>query len=258
MHRLLFALLVIFAGFAAGPAAAQATRTWVSGVGDDVNPCSRTAPCKTFAGAISKTAAGGEINAMDHGAFGGVTIVKSITIRAVGVEAGVLATASNGIVINAASTDTITIEGLDIFGAGSGLNGIRILSAGNVIVNDTRIHGFNSASGAGIFVSPSAAFVTRVQVSDSDISNNRTGISANAGLGTVRLTLDRSIVSHSLDKAVVANGAACRVVLNGNTITHNATALSAIGSAQLLSTGNNNVSLNINSNGAPTGASPLM
>ena len=36
-------------------AQAQATRTWVSGVGDDVNPCSRTAPCKTFAGAISKT-----------------------------------------------------------------------------------------------------------------------------------------------------------------------------------------------------------
>src|SRR5216684_8686022 len=59
---------------------AQATRTWVSGVGDDANPCSRTAPCKTFAGAISKTAKGGEIDALDPGGFGAVTITKSITI----------------------------------------------------------------------------------------------------------------------------------------------------------------------------------
>ena len=65
----------------AAPANAQATRTWISGVGDDANPCSRTAPCKTFAGAISKTAAGGEIDCLDPGGFGTVTITKSITIR---------------------------------------------------------------------------------------------------------------------------------------------------------------------------------
>jgi hypothetical protein len=73
-----------------GAAQAQATRTWVSGVGDDANPCSRTAPCKTFAGAISKTAAKGEINVIDPGGFGGVTITKSLTISAVGNTAGVL------------------------------------------------------------------------------------------------------------------------------------------------------------------------
>ncbi len=72
----------------AAPAQAQATRTWVSGVGDDVNPCSRTAPCKTFAGAISKTATGGEINVLDHGGYGAVTITKSISIIAVGFVAG--------------------------------------------------------------------------------------------------------------------------------------------------------------------------
>ena len=76
-------LLVLLAAFAAGelfsvePASAQAIRTWVSGVGDDVNPCSRTAPCKTFAGAISKTAAGGEINCLDSAGYGAVTITKS-------------------------------------------------------------------------------------------------------------------------------------------------------------------------------------
>src|SRR5262249_31331741 len=85
----------------AAPANAQATRTWVSGVGDDANPCSRTAPCKTFAGAISKTAPSGEINVLDPGGFGGVTITKSITISAVGFEAGVLVSGPNGILFPA-------------------------------------------------------------------------------------------------------------------------------------------------------------
>src|SRR5262245_36182877 len=82
------------------PAQAQATRTWVSGVGDDANPCSRTAPCKTFAGAISKTATGGEINVLDPGGFGGVTITKAISIIADHVEAGVLVSGTNGIIVN--------------------------------------------------------------------------------------------------------------------------------------------------------------
>src|ERR1700740_1451200 len=99
------ALLAIAAGFltpllATAPASAQATRTWVSGVGDDVNPCSRTAPCKTFPGAISKTAAGGEINCLDPGGFGAVTIVKSITIDCTETLAGILVAGTNGVTIN--------------------------------------------------------------------------------------------------------------------------------------------------------------
>ena len=103
---------------ASAPAHAQATRTWVSGVGDDANPCSRTAPCKTFAGAISKTAPAGEINVLDPGGFGAVTITKSITIRADHVEAGVLVSGTNGIIVNAGATDTVVLEGLDIEGLG--------------------------------------------------------------------------------------------------------------------------------------------
>src|ERR1700692_3678609 len=98
------------------PANAQATRTWVSGVGDDANPCSRTAPCKTFAGAISKTAAPGEINCLDPGGFGALTITKSIAIKCVGVEAGVLVSGTNGFNISAAATDVVYIEGLDLAG----------------------------------------------------------------------------------------------------------------------------------------------
>src|ERR1700710_466334 len=90
------ALLTIATGFlapllATAPAHAQATRTWVSGVGDDVNPCSRTAPCKTFAGAISKTAIAGEINCLDPGGFGTITITKSMTLNCTGTLGSILA-----------------------------------------------------------------------------------------------------------------------------------------------------------------------
>src|SRR5579871_3029423 len=101
----------------AGLAGAQASRTWVSGVGDDANPCSRTAPCKTFAGAIAKTAALGEINVLDPGGFGAVTITKSITIDGSGGSiAGVLVTGTNGIVVNAGTNDTVVLKNLDING----------------------------------------------------------------------------------------------------------------------------------------------
>src|SRR5437868_10954596 len=107
---------------------AQATRTWVSGVGNDANPCSRTAPCKTFAGAISKTAAGGEINVLDPGGFGAVTITKTISIVNDGAIAGVLVSGTNAIIVSGGVNDVVTLRGLDIDGLGTGINGIRFLS----------------------------------------------------------------------------------------------------------------------------------
>src|SRR6188474_1735486 len=107
-----------------GSAQAQATRTWVSGVGDDANPCSRTAPCKTFAGAISKTATGGEISVLDPGGFGAVTIGKSITLNGSGTLAGILAAGTVGIIINAPTNSTVVIRDIDIHGAGTGTDGI--------------------------------------------------------------------------------------------------------------------------------------
>src|SRR3982751_5037465 len=102
----------------ASMAQAQATRTWVSGVGDDANPCSRTAPCKTFAGAISKTAAGGEISALDPAGFGIVTITKSITISGDGTLAGILSAGTNGVIVNAGANDVVILRRLSIHGAG--------------------------------------------------------------------------------------------------------------------------------------------
>src|ERR1700709_1957976 len=102
--------LIVFSG-----AQAQAPRPWVSGVGDDANPCSRTAPCKTFAGAISRTATGGEINVLDPGGFGGVTITKAISIISL-FEAGVLVQATQGIIINPPAASKVLLEGLDVEG----------------------------------------------------------------------------------------------------------------------------------------------
>src|SRR5436305_9333994 len=124
IHVLLAFLVLLIVSVAAQ---AQATRTWVSGVGDDANPCSRTAPCKTFAGAISKTAAGGEINVLDPGGFGAVTITKAITISSEGFEAGVLVSGTNAIIVSAGASDVVTLRGLDFNGLGTGLNGIRFL-----------------------------------------------------------------------------------------------------------------------------------
>jgi hypothetical protein len=163
--RLSFLLPVLAVGFSlfTAPAHAQATRTWVSGVGDDANPCSRTAPCKTFAGAISKTAPAGEINVLDPGGFGAVTITKSITISSESPEAGVLVSGTNGIVISAGPTDTVILKGLDIEGLGTGLNGVDVLAGQLVYVIKCQIHHFvdnginmaSTTSGARLFVKDS-------------------------------------------------------------------------------------------------------
>src|SRR5436190_22982246 len=124
-------------------ARAQATRTWVSGVGNDANPCSRTAPCKTFAGAISKTATGGEINVLDPGGFGGVTITKAISIVNDGVgSAGVLVSGTNAIIVNAPATAPVVLRGLDIEGLGTGLAGVKLIAGGSLTIERCTINNF--------------------------------------------------------------------------------------------------------------------
>ena len=155
----LTALAVItFTVLGASSASAQATRTWVSGVGDDVNPCSRTAPCKTYAGAISKTAVHGEISTLDPGGFGAVTITKSITIE--GTEGAgygsILHSGTTGVSIaydsfsgEGLTQRTVRLRNLNVTGiTGAGVNGIRITSGVNgtsntvVILEDLMIDGF--------------------------------------------------------------------------------------------------------------------
>jgi hypothetical protein len=203
--------LVLIALALPSSASAQATRTWVSGVGDDANPCSRTAPCKTFAGAISKTANGGEINCLDPGGFGGVTITKSMTIKCHYTEGGVLVSGTNAIVINAAATDTVTLRGLDINGIGTGaptsLVGVKVLNAARVNLYDNEIYRFK----AGVVVAPTGAGVqTKTVLKRNHIHDNDLGVvnaPGNNGIGfTTMVMRDNDIQQNNCGVTVSAFG----------------------------------------------------
>jgi hypothetical protein len=217
---------------ASAPAHAQATRTWVSGVGDDANPCSRTAPCKTFAGAISKTAAGGEINCLDPGGFGGVTITKAISISCEAGTAGVLVSGTNAIVINALATDEIFLKGLDIEGLGTGLNGIKVLSAGLLQVEDCVIRGFNAGApnGLAIQIVPSVNMkfvVTRTSIFNNGAGGTGGGIQIRPTGGAITGVIDRVVANrNAFGIAADGTGGALGInitvrdsTINGNTAT---------------------------------------
>ena len=222
-------VFVLFLGvLASGHAAAQATRTWVSGVGDDVNPCSRTAPCKTFAGAISKTAPGGTIDVLDPGGFGGVTITKSITLENVGAIGGILASASTGIIVNDSASPTpgtavVVLRGLSIDGnppSANSLAGVRFLSGGELIVERSDIGGFaNATNGSGINFNPSTS--AKLVVRDTTIHNNGSTLAAAPGDaqtsgGGIMIRPQSGRVDVVLDNVRVVNGPNFGIIADGS------------------------------------------
>jgi hypothetical protein len=196
MKRFIASLVACLFFMVATSAHAQ-SRTWVSGVGDDLNPCSRTAPCKTFAGAISKTAAGGEINCLDPGGFGAVTIAKSITIDCTGTLGSILASNTNGVLVNAANI-IVTLRGITINGANTTTgNGVRILNAAAVNLDNVVIQNFagTTTNGRGVAIETSAANV-RVTIQNSHFYNlNFVGIHSNPTGGNVILAIDNTQLS---------------------------------------------------------------
>jgi hypothetical protein len=209
LSALLGALFV--AGLATAPAQAQATRTWVSGVGDDANPCSRTAPCKTWPGAISKTATGGEIDALDPGGFGGVTITKSITLDGGGGQvASILVSGSPGATINAAGGVVIlrNIRFNGILNSGSpGTIAVNIVSAARVEIENDEIFGFGNAAGqGGIVIAPSSGTVN-VGVQNTSVYNSQAGIlSKPTGGATVNLTVQHSYIDNNAGGGIRLDG----------------------------------------------------
>src|SRR5437867_4481893 len=155
--------------FFAGTAHAQATRTWVSGVGDDANPCSRTAPCKTFAGAISKTGDHGEIDALDPGGFGTVTVTFGVTIDGAGTLASIAASGTSGVNVTAPAGWTVVLRNLTINGVGTGITGVNITGAADVHLEHVEIAGFQT----GIKLSSAAG---NVFAEDVHVLSNTVGI----------------------------------------------------------------------------------
>jgi hypothetical protein len=230
---------------------AQATRTWVSGVGDDVNPCSRTAPCKTFAGAISKTASGGFINVLDSAGYGGVTITKSLTIDGEGSHAGVVVASTPAITINGAGIK-VTLRNLSLESnslTNPGTIGIRVLLAGEVHIEKCWIGRFSghaidfnptggaegfiddvtavSNGGSAISVSTGRVSVNRLEAYTNDAGvfvrgtaiatvRDSTAVGGSVGFGAntvpgAVLNLENSTATHNANGILVASGATVRV-----------------------------------------------
>ena len=207
-------------------AQAQATRTWVSGVGDDANPCSRTAPCKTFAGAISKTAAAGEISVLDPGGFGAVTITKSITINGEGTLAGILASLVNGVIVNAGVNDKIILRNISINGAGNGLNAIRFLAGGQLTVENVAIYGFTQNC---IDVSKTAA--GELVVINTTMTNCNNGIRLATTAGQLLATIDRTSITNMTSIGVEVATGDSRASITNSDISSNGTDGVKVGSA---------------------------
>jgi hypothetical protein len=256
-------------------AQAQASRTWVSGVGDDANPCSRTAPCKTFAGAISKTAARGEINALDPGGFGAATITKAITIDGGGTMASILAAGTNGIIINAAAADSVTIRNVSINGFGTGLNGIRFIAGGTLHVENVTIFNFTqkgidfqpgnnarlfvrdssitgnatAGTGGGIFIKPAVGITSSSSIEDTWLDRNLFGLRSEDG-STV--TISRcTIVGNTNGVLTVGNAVAANAAIESTVISSNvANGITSNGANATVSIAN----CSINNNGTGLGA----
>src|SRR5258707_4758843 len=220
MQRISVKLLVFFA-LATTMLSDQARCTWVSGVGDDANPCSRTAPCKTFAGAISKTAAGGEISVLDPGGFGAVTITKAITIDGGGGQvASVLVSGTNGIVVAAGANDVVIIRNIRINGISSGLNGIRFISGKDLNVENCFIFGFTQN---GIDIALNQATQGSAHIINTVLKNNGgVGIRAtNAQSPPVQVGIDNSFAI--LDNIGIEAAQHSRLLVR-NSVTENAVA----------------------------------
>jgi hypothetical protein len=221
IHILLAMIASAFSlALAASPASAQASRTWVSGVGDDMFPCSRTAPCKTFAGAIGKTAPGGEINCLDPGAYGAVTIGKALSIVCQYTEGGVVATVgSTGIIVNAGATDAVYLSGIDLHGGTTGLNGVRYIAGGSLTIENSRIRGFNAVNGQGVLFAPTTG-TPRLTIIDTTIASNGNAASgggvliAPSGAGVATATLRNVNVVNNANAGVIVNGSATVMIMN--------------------------------------------
>jgi len=258
----------------------QATRTWVSGVGDDANPCSRTAPCKTFAGAISKTATGGEIDALDPGGFGTLTVSKSITIDGAGTLGSVLSSGTNAFNINIAAgggdpARRVVLRNLTINGDGTtaGVKGINITTNGasTVRLENVRIFGF-SQCGVCLALGGGTGNTSRVTVADSTIADNggdgilanptvtasplvenritvtNSRISGNGGAAVKVFTsaptkafVYNSLLTDNVGDGILADGAESRFRLSNNDISGNGQGLRTLNAGQILSFGNNHI-----------------
>lgn len=259
--------------FAFSPAHAQATRTWVSGVGDDANPCSRTAPCKTFAGAISKTAAGGEISVLDPGGFGTVTITKSITIDGNGVVASILNAGVSGVTVNADANAVVILRNIEINGSAGvspGSNGIKFIAGKELHLDNVKIQNNLAATpnGNGVAFLPSAA--SKLFVTNCVFNSNgswaagalSSGILVRPVLpgGSAQVTVEGTTFAGNLQGMRVETGGVVIVKNSSSTgnLLHGFWAISGVAPGAIISLDNVSVAHNTSSGVRAEGANTLI
>jgi hypothetical protein len=232
---------VLTALLALPAAQAQATRTWVSGAGNDLNPCTRLSPCQTFARAITVTAAGGEISVLDSGGFGAVTINKAITIDGRGALASILASGLgvSAITVNAGANDQVVLRHLSLHGSGTASSGIRFLAGKSLLVEDVDINAFvnrgiemstavtarmNVRNGSitdvptGVFVTTANGFLAQVAIDNLHLTGLTNGLE---GAANSRVVISNSVISGNASNGVLASSATSRVTVEGCQITYN-------------------------------------
>ena len=233
---LLVAAALLACGLIAAPAQAGPNRSWVSGNGTDSGACTRAAPCRTFAFALTQTNAGGEIDVLDPADYGTMGISKAISIVNDGVgTASILNAASqgNGVTINAGASDSVHLRGLTIEGLGSGNNGILFITGGNLEIENCVVRGFTFA---GINIASSTSTSSSFSVSNTIASNN--------GRGIVFVPTGSAVVTGVLSK-VTANNNFNEILVDGSRTTGTSLNVTIIGSEA-----SNNVNYGIRANSA--------
>lgn len=230
----MFASLVIALAshLAAGSANAQNVQSWVSSTGSGI-ACTRAAPCASFGTAYAATIPGGVISVLDSGDYGSISIQKSLTIRAVGVDAGATFTpaiSGNWITVGAGASDVVTLEGLHFTGAaavdfqtGGQLHVVRcVISNGNLggaagirfrpsnpsklSVTETVISNMGSVTGGGIVINPRSGGSAQVALERVTVNGNAYGIAADGTGSTagINVTIADSMIAHNAHAGILA------------------------------------------------------
>jgi hypothetical protein len=217
MKALQFTLCsLVFLAFFASPSKAQIQRTFVSGVGNDLNPCSRLAPCRTFAQAVSQTAAGGEVVVLDSAGYGQLNIAQAISIVAPsGVYAGISVISDVGKGISAGASDTVVLRGITLNNQQISGAGIAFLS-GTLHIENCVISGFSSGDGIVVVWPTSSGFLL---MADDTLSGNFNAIQVNPSAGTTAASIDSVKLVGNLGNGLIvarANVSIRNSVASGN------------------------------------------
>jgi hypothetical protein len=237
------ALLLVAAMLIALPAGAQLFRAYVSGSGNDSNPCTLPQPCRLLPAALTAVASGGEIWMLDSANYNTteVDITKSVSILAVPGVVGSLVAPQGGLAVNvngagiAVSLRNLVIVPLGANGTGIAFNqGQSLTVAGCEIANMDKAIIIAANSGAALTVTDTAirnANLNAIDIEGGAIASldrvRITGANVGVFVGTASAAISESVISGGQigARAIGTNGTA-RLTLDRTRISGSVDAIS--------------------------------